>query len=209
MTATYLLVVDFEATGKEPDVDEIIEAAFILVDEGLGAELGRWHAILPPSRSGLHRLLTTPAVREMHVANGLLNDLALSWHQRPYTNAADDAVDAHEHVRQFGIEVVNGMRDAGVMKDSTVHLAGSGIAAFDRPLIQRYMLALNDVLHYAPIDVGVPRRMIKMWAGMDISPDLARKNHRAMDDAEGHLNELRAVQRFLTNPVVETIYAVP
>lgn len=73
----------------------------------------------------------------------------------------------------------------------TIHLAGSGVAAFDRPMINHNWPELAERLHYAPIDVGVLKRSWQMWAGQPISTDDANKTHRAMADVEGHLREAR------------------
>ena len=78
-----------------------------------------------------------------------------------------------------------------VSEDDGVYLAGSGVAAFDRRFIDRDLPGVAGLLHYAPIDVGVLKRCWRMWTGQDISDDNNRKTHRAMSDAEGHLNEAR------------------
>jgi oligoribonuclease len=195
---TWYLFCDLEATGKETDVDEIIEAAFILVRADTLEEVDRFHALVPPTPEGLLRLVSNPVVLEMHTKNGLLLELAkLPTEGRPVGTAwLDEAlvnwVELDNHVT--------------VDRGDTLHLAGSGIANFDRPLIRRLLPNLDSLLHYAPIDVGVLKRTWKMWCGYEVTQDNANKNHRAMDDAAGHLNEARAFrERFKV--VHETLQA--
>jgi oligoribonuclease (3'-5' exoribonuclease) len=76
-----------------------------------------------------------------------------------------------------------------------VHLAGSGVAAFDKPFPARHMPRLHGMLHYAPIDVGVLHRTWRMWTGTDLVTVNQDKTHRALDDARCHLAEAAAFQR--------------
>jgi oligoribonuclease (3'-5' exoribonuclease) len=202
MPADYLLVADLETTGLDISAAEIIEAAFILVDAATLTELGRWERVLPPTHDGLAQLLSDKEVREMHVASGLLDDVALAWRAPNDPGPGEQYTDP----QAFAEFVASSVRSLGAGGLDTVYLAGSGIAAFDRHLIRKHMPAIEDILHYAPFDVGVPRRMIKLWTGYRISADNDQKRHRAMSDADGHLNELRGVKKFLTGREVHTIY---
>lgn len=190
---TWLLWIDCESTGLNTDVDEIIEIACILTHADSLDEVGRFHALLRPSPEGLMRLVSNPVVLRMHTRNGLLLELA----ELPSSEDADDVLDA---------EIEVWLRRYVDDREDTVHLAGSGVAAFDRPLIQRLLPAIDSYLHYAPIDVGVLKRTWKMWVGHEITGDNEAKNHRAMDDVAGHLNEARAFrERFKV--VHETLQA--
>lgn len=180
---TWLLWCDLESTGLDTDLDEIIEAAFILTKADTLEVVGRYYSLVTPTDIGYRRLMSTPKVLEMHTKNGLLNHLAnVSEDYRPPISKLDVRVcDWLELSPEFDLR-----------SDDTVHLAGSGIANFDRPLIRRLMPDLDAKLHYAPIDVGVLRRTWKMWTGSDVTGDNDAKNHRAMSDVEGHLREARA-----------------
>src|SRR5690349_7060804 len=114
----------------------------------------------------------------MHADNGLIADLVKGWGRT---------------VGPAFLEFENGMMTRlNPLTGSTIHLAGSGVAAFDRPMINRFFPRDAKRLHYAPIDVGVLRRTWKMWTGADITGDNEAKAHRAMADVEGHLREARA-----------------
>lgn len=180
----YYLFTDLEATGLDTDVEEIIEAAFILVHADTLVEIDRFHALVPPTPPGLQRLVSNPKVLEMHTRNGLLLELAkLPTEGRPTgTEWLDEAlvnwVELDNHVT--------------VDRGDVLYLAGSGVAAYDQLLIKRLLPNLASLLHYAPIDVGVLKRTWKEWVGYEVTQDNANKNHRAMDDVTGHLNEARA-----------------
>lgn len=171
---TWLLWCDLESTGLSTERDEIIEAAFILTDTALN-ELASYESLVLPTLKALGRLNASEFVLKMHTDNGLLAELDEG--RAPYLRYVEAGV----------WRLVSQHVTAG----DTIHLAGSGVAAFDRPMIRKHMPALDKLLHYAPIDVGVLRRCWRMWTGQDISVDDERKTHRAMADVEGHLNEAR------------------
>lgn len=173
--ATFLLWCDLETTGLSATQDELLEAAFILTDADLN-EIGSVHGVLEPGPFGIKRLMGTPVVRKMHTNNGLIMD-ALRGETKTVLNIQN--------------EVIN-LLDAYTVEGDVIHLAGSGVAAFDRVILTEYMSPLMQRLHYAPIDIGVLRRTWRMWTGRDITEDNAAKNHRAMDDVRGHLHEARA-----------------
>ena len=177
-----LLWADLESSGLDVKHDEIIEAAFILTDTDLN-EVWRAEYVIPPTMAGMTRLRDNAVVLNMHRANGLLAEVAYLR-----SISMDRKVPA-----QVDIDVVAKMRAAGVAVGDTVHLAGSGVATFDREMIKHWMPETSALLHYATIDVGVIKRCWTMWTGGDdITGDQVAKRHRAMSDIEGHLNEARA-----------------
>jgi oligoribonuclease (3'-5' exoribonuclease) len=181
---TWTLWTDLESTGASTDLDEIIEVAMILTKADDLVEVDRFHTLVRPTIDGLVRLVSNPFVLGMHTRNGLLQEvIALPELGEPGLGWLDSAI-------LSWLESIPEMN----LADDTIHLAGSGVAAFDRPLINRLLPELADTLHYAPIDVGVMKRCWTMWTGSDITGDNAAKNHRAMDDVAGHLREAREFQ---------------
>jgi oligoribonuclease len=177
---TWLLWIDIESTGPDVETDEIVEIACILTTSKTLVEAGRFHALVKPTPGGFLRLVSDPVVLKMHIDNGLLIELtALSERGETGLEWLDNAI--LDWLERLPVTIN--------LADDVIHLAGSGVAAFDRPLIRRLLPELDAALHYAPIDVGVLRRTWKMWAGQDITGDNAAKNHRAMSDVEGHLRE--------------------
>jgi oligoribonuclease (3'-5' exoribonuclease) len=181
VSTTYLLWCDLETTGLDLKADVILEAAFILTDSNLDAKM-QSHHLFPPSQAGWDLLLANEFVRKMHAANGLVAELVSSGSRLDWQ--------AENAIRDHDVEL-EGAISRHLEDGDTLHLAGSGIAAFDRPLIDRDFPLVSHLLHYAPIDVGVLKRTWQMWAGQPISTDDANKTHRAMADVEGHLREAR------------------
>ena len=125
----------------------------------------------------------------MHGANGLLTAIGVTGRRAP--DIFPDNVLTVAAVQRRVIDLLHGH---GVRK-GLVHLAGSGVAAFDRPFLARHMPQLHAYLHYAPIDVGVLRRTWQMWTGNDLVTVNQDKTHRALDDARCHLAEATAFRR--------------
>lgn len=188
MSTTYYLWADVESTGINLEQDEIIEIALILTRADTLAEVGRYHSLVQPTEAGLLRLVQTPAVIRMHTKNGLLLELI-----------EQDAA-ARRDIAAVDMEISDWLElntEVNIADGDVVHLAGSGVSEFDRPLIRRLMPDLNDLLHYRSIDVGTPRRMVQAWLGRELTPDNERKPHRAALDVLGHLREGLAVRDML------------
>lgn len=181
---TWLLWIDIESTGIATDVDEIIEIACILTKAEDLDEIARFHTLVKPTPDGFVRLVSDPVVLKMHIDNGLLVELTeLPDRGEPGLKWLGEAIlDWLERLPEMNLA------------DDIIHLAGSGIANFDRPMIRRWLPELDEALHYAPIDVGVLRRTWKMWAGEEVTGDNDAKIHRALTDVLGHLREAREFQ---------------
>lgn len=183
-----LLWVDLETTGSDPTKDCIIEVGAIVTTQDL-AELDRARWTVTPTDEALGRMMRTKPVREMHEANGLLAALL-----RPDLAEGADVPSAVHDVTADVLRWLNGTsRTLGRPDGSMFILAGSGVGHFDRQFIRRYMPQLDRLLRYWCIDVGVIRRSVQMWGTLPEGGDLTvQKNHRALDDAEKHLDEARA-----------------
>jgi oligoribonuclease len=190
-TDTHLLFTDLETTGLDPAHDEIIEAAFLLTTTDLTV-LAETEMLVRPSPAALHRLLADDQVTGMHTRSGLLRDLRAA--DRPVP-AADTA---HATSLRDAEQRVIDLLHAHSVRAGQLHIAGSGVAAFDKPFLARHMPRLHGLLHYAPIDVGVLRRTWSMWTGRDLVTVNQDKTHRAMDDVRCHLAEATAFRRLFT-----------
>lgn len=173
-----LLVADLETTGLDIDDDDIIEFAGILTTLHLD-ELSRFETLVQPTVHGMTRLNSNTYVREMHTTNGLLTDLAALI---PRTL---------EHTPFWVAQRIVDWLEAQGFYPGEVVLAGSGVSHFDQPKIRRDMRPLADFLAYYTVDVGGMRRTFRWWTGDDLTSVNEDKTHRAMDDAECHVSELR------------------
>jgi oligoribonuclease len=191
-TPDHLLFTDLETTGLDPSRDDIIEAAFLLTTTNLTV-IHDMRVLVRPGTSALDRLLANDDLVRMHTVNGLLRALGVTARRAPDKFA--DGVRSLPHAQ----DPVLGMLHSRSIRPGHVHLAGSGVAAFDRPFLARHMPRLHGLLHYAAIDVGVLRRTWQMWTGADLVTANADKTHRAMDDARCHLAEAEAFRRVFTS----------
>ena len=175
MSDHLLLWLDLETTGTDETRDSIIEIGCILTTEALDM-LGEYESLVLPTDEALGRLLRNPVVKDMHRANGLLDQmLMLESGRKPHAVAQELLAWLDEHT------------------DQPVVLAGSGVGHFDRRFLKRWMPQVDRRLRHWCIDVGVIRRAHEMFTG-NPPPSSANdaKTHRALDDARCHLKEALA-----------------
>lgn len=166
----YLLWVDLETTGLDPERCAVLEVAAYLTNHHLSI-IDASRTVIECHPEVLYRM--TPFVREMHTSNGLLAEVAYSATTlEDEENYLLDMLDRHD------------------VDKAT--LAGSGVAAFDMAVIRAQMPTLASRLNYWTVDVGVLRRTWRMWTGSDLTDANTAKTHRAKDDLDCHLAEARA-----------------
>lgn len=171
------LHLDFEATGKDPVYDRIVEVGAILTD-GEHNELGRFGTLVDPTSYGLIRMAPGTPAGDMHRASGLYADLIAKGAPLMSTRDVELALLA--------------LIDEHVPAGKSVVLAGSGVAAYDLQFIRAQMRDLEARMEYYPSDIGQTRREWRAAAGYDLVEVNKSKTHRAMDDVECHLAEARA-----------------
>lgn len=173
---THYLWTDLETTGLDPSFDCIIEGAWILTDQNFD-ELGMVTYVIEPSHT-LAMDQLPPIVREMHTANGLLQDLK-------------EIAQPLEWVEGEILDMLSSF-DAFACR-----LSGSGVGHLDKPFLARHMPVLMQALPYPVLDVGVIRRFMRDTIGANIDevlPEHVRsgsKTHRAPADVQMHLEEAR------------------
>ena len=178
-TRDNILWVDLETTGSNVDKDEIIEFGAILTNADLD-EVARFTSVVKPGPLALGRMMQNDFVCQMHMENGLLNDvLAAGDDKRPdkVTNTVLNWLSASPGPGPIGSVPM-------------MILGGSGVGHFDKRFIDKYMPMLAKKLRYYVLDVGVIRRAHRMWVGDPVDFTTA-KTHRALDDIECHLQEAR------------------
>lgn len=178
-----LLWCDLETTGLEvvngSKKDQVLEGAFIVTDFDLNLYAGI-HDVVKLKKSGLERMRENEYVLNMHKANGLLEDSAKA--------------DSDKTLRALEEQAIELLKTNTTAEKKEVRLAGSGIANFDAEIIRELMPELWSWLDYSLVDIGIFRRMSKMFAMKDIvNPTAASygdtKLHRAWEDTMGHIEE--------------------
>lgn len=175
MKPTLLLAADFETTGLDLKVDQILEAYFelLLMDPDNGVTYKTLYSQHAYVDSKYDRATLHPIVEEMHAKSGLWDDLAANKDNLVSVAALDSVVSAA--VRNFK-EEYNG---------ASVHLAGMGVGAYDRRMIERDMPVADGLLHYRPADISVARMVMEFggWTPPEEHKDIfISSTHRAKDD---------------------------
>lgn len=180
---------DFETDGL-PDgndfgVVNVLEAAVIVTDFALNPEAG-YEEVIKMTRAGADRIMKNDYVKRMHSESGLLQ---ASARESEFTLA---------EVEQNIIEV---LKETTLDKGDFM-IAGSGVAAFDFPLIKQKMPELASWLAYFPMDIGVLRRTVKVLAGKDLVAPVKEsfedgiKAHRALADVQAHIKEAESFRDY-------------
>jgi oligoribonuclease len=159
--------VDYETTGLDPKKDLPIELGIVVTDCRLTVLDSRSWVIAAPNLD----LDTLPErVLEMHLANGLLEELAADKGQ-PMYDVCNEAEKFLRTAQCFGVEIDSGPWRSP-MCGSTVH--------FDRSFMREHMPKLERVFQYRNIDAS------SFWQlaanlGLQISKAEHGK-HRAVQD---------------------------
>lgn len=202
-----LLWVDLETTGTDEKSDDIIEIGAVLTDFNLNKIGTSFSQVVEPDDFALGRLMKNQVVRQMHEANGLLDDVISG-------RSVDIATAQHYMYKWITLAINHRVRKGDPAKFRFM-LAGSGVAHFDRRFIKQELPLIDGLLTFSPLDVGMVRRFLKL-SGVEVDSvgdNSDRKNHRALDDIELHLEEARAYkalfQQFLPMDIMSSMAGVP
>lgn len=173
MKKAKLLWVDLEMTGLEPDKDKILEVAAIATDMQLN-EIARYEAVVK--------------VDEKIIAERMVGEF---WEKNSKTRDALIAQNADgKPVAEVEKELV-GFVDKYFGK--IVYLAGNSVHQ-DRKFIEREMPELDKRLHYRMLDVSAWKIYFENARHKKFTKP---ENHRAMDDINGSIEELKWYLTFL------------
>ena len=173
MKKAKLLWVDLEMTGLDPEKDHILEVAAIATDMDLN-EIANYQAVVKVPES----LMDERMVGEFWEKNSKSRD-ALKAQNR-------DGKPVKE-IEQELLDFIN------QNCDKELYLAGNSIHQ-DRRFIEREMPTLNSKLHYRMLDVSAWKIYFENALGKKfIKPE----NHRALDDINGSIEELKWYLTFL------------
>lgn len=185
---------DIETTGLNKDEDMILEIAWQFTDysgaplTGISSYLTVPNDDLEFATRVLERYsLAHPAVKQMHLANGLWNDVLFGTTpdnpRLPISYALEELYKQLDEIRE---------------PDYEVRLAGSSIH-FDKSFIETAMgeeLALSHRLH----DLSTLRPFLG-WQGFDLdsfTKELPNGTHRAADDVVRDVQQWRSLISLLT-----------
>lgn len=183
--------VDIETTGLPVANDfsgvEVLEMAVLVTDMDLN-KLDGYTEVLPMTQAAAAALRANDYVRQMHLKSGLVAECI-------------GQVKAHPEItlRSVEDEIFAMLSERGAPGEYMI--AGSGVGAFDHPLIKEKLPKMAKYFAYFSFDVGVLRRTSKILAGRDVvNPTIGSygdtKVHRAWQDVESHLAEAWAYREY-------------
>ncbi len=175
MKKAKLLWIDLEMTGLDPEQDKICEVAAIATDMELN-QIATYEAVVKVS----DELMKDRMVGEFWEKNSASRDALIAQ------NASGKPI---AEVEQELLTFIN----QNFSSKHPVYLAGNSIHQ-DRKFIEREMPELNKRLHYRMLDVSAWK--IYFENALDkkfIKPE----NHRALDDINGSIEELKWYLTFL------------
>lgn len=175
MKKAKLLWVDLEMTGLDPDKDRILEVAAIATDMELNP-VATYEAVVKVS----DELMKDRMVGEFWEKNSASRDALIAQ------NASGKPI---AEVEQELLAFVN----QNFSSKHPVYLAGNSIHQ-DRKFIEREMPELNTKLHYRMLDVSA----WKIYFENALNKKFTKpENHRALDDINGSIEELKWYLTFL------------
>lgn len=173
MKKAKLLWIDLEMTGLDPAKDKILEVAAIATDMNL-EEIARFEAVVKVDEE----IIKSRMVGAFWEQNAKTRDNLIAQNStgKPIQEVERELL---EFVQQyFG---------------NTIYLAGNSIHQ-DRRFIELEMPELNQKLHYRMLDVSA----WKIYFENALNKKFTKpENHRALDDIEGSIGELKWYLTFL------------
>jgi oligoribonuclease len=166
-----LVWIDCEMTGLDVGSDALIEVAALVTDFELNVLGAGVDVVIKPPPQALDQM--GDVVRTMHVASGLIDELA----DGVTVDEAQDRV--LDYIRTH------------VPEGGRAPLAGNTVGT-DRMFLARDMPALEAYLHYRIVDVSSIKELARRWyPRVYFAAPRKTGNHRALADIRESIEELR------------------
>jgi oligoribonuclease len=167
----YLVWIDCEMTGLNPETECIVEIAAVVTDFDLNVMDEGVDLVIKP-RAGTVEAMGD-YVRQMHTDSGLIKEFASG------IDLADAEAQVLEYIKKY------------IPNPKTSPLAGNTIGT-DRMFISRYMPDLDNHLHYRNIDVSTIKELSKRWyPRVYFQAPKKDGGHRALADILESIEELK------------------
>ena len=168
--ANYLVWIDLEMTGLDPDQERIIEIATIVTD------------------SELNTIEEGPVIA-VHQSDSLLNSMD-EWCTRTHgesglTQRVRDSRISEIDAEQQTLEFLQRYLEPGQSP-----LCGNSIGQ-DRRFLVKYMPELEAFFHYRNLDVSTVKELARRWRPEVLDGVQKKGSHLALDDIRDSINELR------------------
>ena len=167
----YLVWIDCEMTGLNPDTECLVEIAAVITDTELNVMDEGIDLVIKP-RAGTVEAMGD-YVRKMHTDSGLINEF------EDGLELEDAESQVLEYIKKY------------IPTAKTTPLAGNTIST-DRLFISKYMPKLDDHLHYRNIDVSTIKELAKRWYPRAYFQAPKKDGgHRALADILESIEELK------------------
>jgi oligoribonuclease len=167
----YLVWIDCEMTGLNPETECLVEIAAVITDFDLNVLDEGIDLVIKPREGTVEAM--GDYVRKMHTDSGLINEFTAG------IDLADAEAQVLEYVKKY------------IPNAKTAPLAGNTIGT-DRMFISRYMPNLDDHLHYRNIDVSTIKELSKRWYPRAYFQAPKKDGgHRALADILESIEELK------------------
>ena len=167
----YLVWIDCEMTGLNPDTECLVEIAAVITDFDLNVLDEGIDLVIKPREGTVEAM--GDYVRKMHTDSGLINEFDSG------INLADAEAQVLEYIKKY------------IPNPKTAPLAGNTIGT-DRLFITKYMPNLDAHLHYRNIDVSTIKELSKRWyPKVYFQAPMKDGGHRALADILESIEELK------------------
>jgi oligoribonuclease len=188
----YLVWIDCEMTGLNPESECLVEIAAVITDFDLNVLDEGIDLVIKPREGTVEAM--GDYVRKMHTDSGLIYEFASG------IDLADAEAQVLEYIKKY------------IPNAKTAPLAGNTIGT-DRMFISRYMPALDDHLHYRNIDVSTIKELSKRWYPRAYFQAPKKDGgHRALADILESIEELKYYRKSVfvegTGPSIEEAQAL-
>lgn len=176
----FLLWIDLEMTGLNPEVDSILEIAAILTDIELNIIATMPSIIIRQDKKTLQ--LMDDWNQKTHASSGLIEKVLGSK-----INEKEAEKKTIEFIKSTLSEKIS---------NKILFLAGNSIYQ-DRNFLKKYMKKLDALVHYRVIDVSSVKELIRFWYPDNKNSDYKKKKiHRALEDVMESIEELKHYRKY-------------
>jgi len=163
---------DLEMTGLDPATEVIVEIATLITDDELNVIAEGPDLVIHRPETML--VAMDPFVVQMHTSSGLLTAIRESTIT----------------LEQAGAQTLEFIKKH-VPEPRTIPLCGNSIGT-DRRFLAKYLPEIENYLHYRSVDVSTIKELVKRWyPGLEISRPTKAGAHRALDDVQESIRELK------------------
>lgn len=174
-----LVWTDLETTGLNPRLGKVLEVCVRVTDVKLNS-LDEYYALVDPREKieTLFEANMSPRVKEMHIEQGLYEDLVLGQ----LNNCLVDP----EQVENDLVKLFKKHNDGDA---KTLYMAGSSVK-FDYTWIEEHFSSVLGHCHYRLVDVSSTRVQLQSITGEDWFYPKSKK-HRAREDIDESIEEYK------------------